>query len=57
MQIFTAVLVVVFGGLTVWFDDEAFFKMKTTSSTAFFAISSASGFCAAKAGCNSSWAR
>ncbi|MBT8474070.1 MAG: septation protein IspZ, partial [Alphaproteobacteria bacterium] len=30
MQIFTAVLVVFFGGLTVWFNDERFFKMKTT---------------------------
>lgn len=38
MQIFTAVLVVVFGGLTVWFDDERFFKMKTTLVYAFFAI-------------------
>jgi len=38
MQIFTAVLVVVFGGLTVWFDNEAFFKMKTTLVYAFFAI-------------------
>ncbi len=38
MQIFTAILVVVFGGLTVWFDDERFFKMKTTIVYAFFAI-------------------
>jgi len=30
MQVFTAVLVVVFGGLTAWFNDERFFKMKTT---------------------------
>ncbi len=30
MQIVTAVLVIVFGGLTVWFNDERFFKMKTT---------------------------
>lgn len=30
MQIFTAVLVIFFGGLTVWFNDERFFKMKTT---------------------------
>ena len=30
MQVFTAVLVIVFGGLTVWFNDERFFKMKTT---------------------------
>ncbi|MEP2784193.1 MAG: inner membrane-spanning protein YciB [Pseudoruegeria sp.] len=30
MQIVTAVLVVVFGGLSVWFNDERFFKMKPT---------------------------
>lgn len=30
MQIFVAVMVVVFGGLTAWFNDERFFKMKTT---------------------------
>lgn len=30
MQILTAVLVVVFGGLTAWLNDERFFKMKTT---------------------------
>ena len=30
MQIVTLVLVVVFGGLTVWFNDERFFKMKPT---------------------------
>ena len=30
MQVFTAVLVIIFGGLTVWFNDERFFKMKTT---------------------------
>lgn len=30
MQVFTAVMVVLFGGLTVWFNDERFFKMKTT---------------------------
>ena len=28
MQIMTLVLVVVFGGLTVWLNDERFFKMK-----------------------------
>jgi intracellular septation protein len=38
MQIFTAVLVVVFGALTVWFDDERFFKMKTTLVYAFFVV-------------------
>lgn len=30
MQIFTVVMVLVFGGLTAWFNDEAFFKIKTT---------------------------
>lgn len=30
MQIVTAVLVVVFGGLSVWFNDDRFFKMKPT---------------------------
>ena len=30
MQIFTAILVVVFGGLGIWFNDEKFFKMKPT---------------------------
>jgi intracellular septation protein len=37
MQVFTAVLVVVFGGLTVWFNDERFFKMKTTIVYGVFA--------------------
>ena len=30
MQVFTAVLVVVFGGFGIWFNDEKFFKMKPT---------------------------
>ena len=30
MQIITAVLVTVFGGLTVWFNDDRFIKMKPT---------------------------
>jgi len=30
LQIFTAVIVIFFGGLTAWFNDERFFKMKTT---------------------------
>lgn len=30
MQVFTAFMVIFFGGLTAWFNDEAFFKMKTT---------------------------
>lgn len=37
MQVFTAFLVVVFGGLTVWFNDERFFKMKTTIVYGVFA--------------------
>lgn len=37
MQVFTAVLVIVFGGLTVWFNDERFFKMKTTIVYGLFA--------------------
>ena len=30
MQVMTAVLIVVFGGLSVWFNDPSFFKMKPT---------------------------
>jgi len=30
MQIVTAILVVLFGGLTIWFNDDRFFKMKPT---------------------------
>ncbi|WP_412508558.1 inner membrane-spanning protein YciB [Roseovarius sp. SYSU LYC5161] len=30
MQIFTAVMVIFFGALTAWFNDERFFKMKTS---------------------------
>ncbi len=37
MQVFTAVMVVLFGGLTVWFNDETFFKMKTTIVYGVFA--------------------
>ena len=37
MQVFTAVMVVLFGGLTVWFNDERFFKMKTTLVYGLFA--------------------
>ncbi len=38
MQVFTVVMVVVFGGLTVWFNDERFFKMKTTLVYGLFAL-------------------
>ena len=37
MQILTAFMVIFFGGLTAWFNDERFFKMKTTIVYAFFA--------------------
>ncbi|MFK5998481.1 MAG: inner membrane-spanning protein YciB [Rhodobacterales bacterium] len=36
MQVMTAILVVVFGGLSVWFNDERFFKMKPTMIYLFF---------------------
>ncbi|MGR3492209.1 MAG: inner membrane-spanning protein YciB, partial [Shimia sp.] len=38
MQIFTAFMVIVFGGLTAWFNDERFFKMKTTLVYGFFTV-------------------
>ncbi len=38
MQVFTVVMVVLFGGLTVWFNDERFFKMKTTLVYGMFAL-------------------
>ena len=38
MQVVTAVLVIFFGGLTVWFNDERFFKMKTTIVYGLFAL-------------------
>lgn len=37
MQVLTAILVIVFGALTVWFNDERFFKIKTTIVYGFFA--------------------
>lgn len=37
MQIATLVLVVIFGGLSVWLNDERFFKMKPTMIYALFA--------------------
>ena len=37
IQVLTAILVIVFGGLTVWFNDERFFKMKTTIVYGIFA--------------------
>ena len=38
MQVFTALMVVIFGGLTAWFNDESFFKMKTTIVYGVFAV-------------------
>jgi len=38
MQIFVALTVIFFGGLTAWFNNEAFFKMKTTIVYGFFAV-------------------
>jgi len=38
MQVFTALMVVVFGGMTAWFNDESFFKMKTTIVYGVFAV-------------------
>ncbi|MEM6696130.1 MAG: septation protein IspZ, partial [Pseudomonadota bacterium] len=37
MQVLTLVLVVVFGGLTVWLNDDRFFKMKPTIIYVLFA--------------------
>ena len=37
MQIATLILVVVFGGLSIWFNDERFFKMKPTIIYLIFA--------------------
>jgi len=37
MQIVTLVLVVIFGSLTIWFNDERFFKMKPTMIYTLFA--------------------
>lgn len=37
MQIATLVLVIVFGGLSIWFNDERFFKMKPTIIYVMFA--------------------
>ena len=37
MQVFVAFMVIFFGGLTAWFNDERFFKMKTSIVYGFFA--------------------
>lgn len=38
LQVFTACIVIFFGALTWWFNDEKFFKMKTTIAYGIFAI-------------------
>ena len=38
MQIFTAFMVIFFGALTAWFNDERFFKMKTSIVYGAFAL-------------------
>lgn len=38
MQLFTAFMVIFFGALTAWFNDERFFKMKTTLVYGTFAV-------------------
>ena len=38
LQLVTLIMVVVFGGLTVWLNDERFFKMKPTAVYSIFAI-------------------
>jgi intracellular septation protein len=38
MQIFVGLMVIFFGGLTAWFNDESFFKMKTTIVYGTFAV-------------------
>lgn len=38
MQIFVGIMVIFFGGLTAWFNDERFFKMKTTIVYGTFSV-------------------
>ncbi len=38
IQVFTAFMVIFFGGLTAWFNDERFFKMKTSIVNGLFAV-------------------
>jgi len=38
LQLFTAFMVIFFGGLTAWFNDERFFKMKTSIVYGCFAV-------------------
>lgn len=48
MQVFTAVMVIFFGGLTAWFNDERFFKMKTTIVYGAFAAILGAGLLAGR---------
>ncbi|MBE9639720.1 inner membrane-spanning protein YciB [Salipiger mangrovisoli] len=43
MQVVTAVLIVVFGGLSVWLNDERFFKMKPTLIYLLFGVALLAG--------------
>lgn len=38
IQVFTAFMVIFFGALTAWFNDERFFKMKTSIINGLFAV-------------------
>ena len=38
IQLFTALMVIFFGALTAWFNDERFFKMKTSIVNGLFAV-------------------
>lgn len=38
IQVFTVIMVLFFGGLTAWFNDDRFFKMKTSIVYGFFAL-------------------
>ncbi len=48
MQVFTAFMVIFFGGLTAWFNDERFFKMKTTIVYGCFAAILGAGLLAGR---------
>lgn len=55
MQVFTAFMVIFFGGLTAWFNDETFFKMKTTIVYGVFAAILGLVCCAGARFWNMSW--
>ena len=38
IQVFTVIMILFFGGLTAWFNDDRFFKMKTSIVYGLFAI-------------------